>query len=410
MHSGLNFMKSRIFNRLHLCNQPMSNILTSPAPTMTQPFLIEAVGDRRALKQFIDFPHDLFAGDPNYVPELFMAQEALLNREKSPFFLHSSAEYFLARSPEGKILGRIAAILNNNYNEFTGEKAGFFGFFDVIDDYSVVKSLLDTASDWLRQQGLDRVIGPANFSTNETCGVLIENFEEPPFVLTTYNHPYYAEFLERYGFVKNVDLLSYELFPEKLTPKMAELAVRLEDRLRQNGITIRTIDMKHFDAEVEKFLPIYNASWDKNMGFVPMTEAEVRQMGKDMKMALDPDFAFFAEKDGKTIGIALSIPNLNEIFIKIPRGRLFPTGVFKFLFGRKSIKTVRVIALGVLPEYRKTGLDVCFYVRNYQTALRKGIKRAEASWILENNDLMNRALLQIDAKVFRKHRIYEKAL
>lgn len=376
----------------------------------TQSVQVEKVEGNRALKLFIDFPHDLYAGDPNYVPELFMAQEALLNQKTSPFFLHSKAEYFLARSPEGKILGRIAAIYNQNYIDFTGEKAGFFGFFDVIDDYAVAKTLLDTAADWLRQRDLESVIGPTNFSTNETCGVLIENFDEPPFVLTTYNYPYYADFLDRYGFVKNSDLLSYEFFPKNLTPKLQELSSQLEHRLAQKGITIRTIDMKNFDQEVDKFLPIYNASWDKNLGFVPMTEAEVRQMGKDLKMAIDPDFIYFAEKDGKAIGIALSVPNLNDIFIKIPRGRLFPTGLFKFLFGRKSIKTLRIVALGILPEYRRTGLDVCFYVRSYQTALRKGIQRAEASWILENNELMNRALLQIQGKVYRKHRIYEKAL
>ncbi len=181
---------------------------------------IERVEGRAALQQFIDFPHDLFAGDPNYVPELFMAQEALLNRTKSPFFQHSEAEYFLARSPEGKILGRIAAIRNNNYIQFTGEQAGFFGFFDVVEDFEVARALLDTAGDWLRAQGLEKVIGPTNLSTNETCGVLIEHFEEPPFVLTTYNYPYYADFLDRYGFVKNADLLSYELYPQQLTPEM----------------------------------------------------------------------------------------------------------------------------------------------------------------------------------------------
>lgn len=376
----------------------------------SRPIQIEKVEGNKALKHFIDFPHDLYAGDPNYVPELFMSQEALLNRKKSPFFLHSTAEYFLARSAEGKILGRIAAIKNQNYIDQTGENAGFFGFFDVVEDYTVAKALLDTASNWLRQQGLERVLGPTNFSTNETCGVLIENFDEPPFVLTTYNYAYYADFLDRYGFVKNIDLLSYEFFPQNLTPKLQELSNQLQARLAQKGITIRTIDMKHFDEEVDKFLPIYNASWDKNLGFVPMTEAEVRQLGKDLKMAIDPDFIYFAEKDGKAIGIALSVPNLNEIFIKIPRGRLFPTGLFKFLFGKNSIKTLRIVALGILPEYRRTGLDVVFYVRSYQTALSKGIQRAEASWILENNELMNRALLQIHGKVYRKHRIYEKVL
>jgi GNAT superfamily N-acetyltransferase len=389
----------------------MKNATTlEPPESATQTIQIELVESSKALKQFIDFPHDLYAGDPNYVPELFMAQEALLNRKKSPFFQHSAAAYFLARSAEGKILGRIAAINNRNYNAFTGEKAGFFGFFDVINDYSVAKTLLDTALDWLRQQGLDRVLGPTNLSTNETCGLLIEHFDEPPFVLTTYNFPYYADLLERYGFVKNTDLLSYEFFPKNLTSKLTDLSQQLENRLAQRGITIRTIDMKHFEEEVNRFLPIYNASWDQNLGFVPMTEAEVRQMGKDLKMALDPDLVYFAEKDGKTIGIALTVPNLNEVFIKIPRGRLFPTGLFKFLFGKKSIKTLRVVALGILPEYRRSGLDVCFYVRTYQAAQRKGIQRAEASWILENNDLMNRALLQIQGKVYRKHRIYEKAL
>lgn len=376
----------------------------------TTPVRIEKVSGSKALKQFIDFPHDLYAGDPNYVPELFMAQEALLNKKTSPFFLHSTADYFLARSADGKILGRIAAINNQNYTRFSGEKTGFFGFFDVVEDYEVAKALLDTAAGWLGAQGLDRVIGPANFSTNETCGVLVENFEEPPFVMTTYNHPYYAHFLERYDFVKHTDLLSYELFPQNLSPKLQALGQHLEARLAQKGVRIRTIDMKHFDEEVDKFLPVYNASWDKNLGFVPMTEAEVRQMGKDLKMAIDPDFVYFAEKDGKTIGIALSIPNLNEIFIKIPRGRLFPTGLFKFLFGRKKIKTLRVVALGILPEYRRLGLDVCFYERTYQTAKRKGFQRGEASWILEDNDMMNRALLQIQGRVFRKHRLYEKAL
>ncbi|MCY7329402.1 MAG: hypothetical protein LH618_12700, partial [Saprospiraceae bacterium] len=355
------------------------------SPSKNTSVHIEKVEGRKALQQFIDFPHDLYAGDPNYVPELFMAQEALLNRQKSPFFQHSTAEYFLARSPKGHIVGRIAAIRNNNYLDFTGDKAGFFGFFDVVEDYEVAQALLDTAAGWLRAEGLERVIGPTNLSTNETCGVLVENFEEPPFVLTTYNYPYYGEFLERYGFVKHTDLLSYDLYTDKLDPKLEAVAAQLEARLLRRGITIRTLNMKDFDREVEKFLPVYNAAWDQNLGFVPMTEAELRQMGKDLKMALDPEFVFFAEKDGKTIGVALSVPNLNEVFIKIPRGRLFPTGIFKFLFGRKSIKAVRIVALGILPEYRRAGLDVCFYVRTYQTALRKGIPRGEASWILENN-------------------------
>jgi GNAT superfamily N-acetyltransferase len=374
----------------------------------TQAVQIEKVDSPRLLKQFIDFPHDLYASDPNYVPELYMSQEALLNKKKSPFFLHSSAEYFLARNTSGKIVGRIAAIRNNNYIEFSKENAGFFGFFDVINDYSVAKALLDAACTWLRNEKLDSVIGPCNFSTNETCGLLIENFDEPPCILTTYNAPYYSAFVDRYGFQKHSDLLSYWLKTGTLDPKLEALSVQLEERLTRNGITLRTINMKDFKAEVERFLPIYNKSWSENLGFVPMTDAEVRQMGEDLKMGVDPEFVYFAEKNGEVIGIALAVPNLNEIFIKIKRGRLLPTGLFKFLFGRKSIKSVRVVALGILPEYRRFGLDMVMYTKFYQTAQRKGIKGGEASWILEKNDLMNRALVQIGGQVFRKHRIYQK--
>ena len=168
--------------------------------------------------------------------------------------------------------------------------------------------------------------------------------------------------------------------------------------------------MKQYQKEIENFLPIYNASWAANTGFVPMTDAEIRQIGKDLKSIIDPDFVYFAEKDGQTVGVSLTIPNVNEILIQVKRGRLFPTGALKILFGLKKIKTVRVFALGTLKEYRRMGIDVCFYVRNIVTAREKGIIRAEASWILEDNIPMNRALEHINAKVYRKYRLYQKAI
>jgi GNAT superfamily N-acetyltransferase len=376
--------------------------LTKSAATVR----VVAVNGRAALRQFIDFPHDLYAGDPNYVPELFMAQKALLDRAANPFFQHAEAEYFLAFDPAGKVIGRIAAIDNWLHNEFNGEKTGFFGFFDVINDQQTATALLDQAVEWTRARGMERIVGPVNLSTNETCGLLIDNFETPPYLLTTYNHPYYAKLLEDYGCRIYTDLLSYELIPNQLTPQMIDIGERLETRLARRGIAIRTLNMRDFDAEITRFLEIYNGSWDKNLGFVPMTEAEVRQMGRDLKSIIDPDFVYFAEKDGQIIGAALTVPNINDILIRIPRGRLLPTGIFKIMLGRKAIKTVRVVALGILPAYRRTGLDMCFYVRTFQTALRKGITRAEASWILENNVEMNRALHQIGGRMYRKHRIY----
>lgn len=365
--------------------------------------------NRRQLRAFIDFPHDLYEGDPNYVPMLYMEQEALLNPRKSPFFRHSTAEYFMAYD-HGRPVGRIAAILNRNHIAFTGRPEGFFGFFDVVNDEHTAAALLATAEQWLRQQGVEKVIGPANFSTNETCGLLVENFERPPMVMMTYNAPYYATLLEGQGFSKHVDLLCYWLTSGDIPAAVVEASQHLEERLRERGIVVRKINMRHFQEELDKFLPVYNASWAENTGFVPMTEAEVRQIAKDLRPIIDPDLVFFAEKDGQTIGVSLTVPNINEILIRLKRGRLFPFGVFRLLLGLRNIRTARIIALGTLKEYRRLGIDICFYVRTYQVALRKGFREGEASWILDNNTMMNRALERLGARVYRRYRLYEKTL
>ncbi len=364
---------------------------------------------RRQLRAFIDFPHDLYASDPNYVPMLYMEQEALLNPKKSPFFQHSTAEYFLARQ-SGRIVGRVAAILNRNHIAFSGRKEGFFGFFDTVDDAQVAAALLQAAEQWLRQQGVQKIIGPANFSTNETCGLLMENFERPPMIMMPYNAPYYAGLIEQQGFVKHVDLLCYWLTPEVIPEAVIESAHRLEERLVRRGIVVRKIDMKRFEEELHNFLPVYNASWAENTGFVPMTEAEIRQIAKDLRPVIDPELVFFAEKDGQTIGVSITIPNINEVLIRLKRGRLFPFGIFQLLFGLRRVRTARVIALGTLKEYRRLGVDVCFYVRTVEAARRRGIIGGEASWILENNVMMNRAMEHIGARVYRRYRFYEKTL
>lgn len=370
---------------------------------------IKKVENKADKAKFIDFVHDLYKDDPNYVPELFIAQSDLMNPAKNPFFKHSKADLFIAER-DGKVVGRIAAIRNNNYNEFTNSKVGFFGFFDVIDHYEVAKKLFDTVTDWVKNEGLTSIIGPTNFSTNETCGLLIDGYDSPPMVMMTYNKPYYKEFLEKYGFGQQMDLVAYTLDPMDMPEKLLRLAKGVEERLKRKGITIRKINMKNFANEVERVKEIYNAAWDKNWGFVPMTDDEFRHMGKDMKMILDKDFAYVAEQNGKMIGFSLTIPNVNEIFITIKRGRLFPTGLFKLLMNKSKIKSVRVITLGVLEEHRKLGIDVVFYAMNMETARSKKIKHAEASWILESNKEMNSPLLSINAKPYKKYRIFEKKI
>ncbi len=364
----------------------------------------------RQLTRFIDFPHDLYEGDPHYVPMLFMEQEALLNPKKSPFFEHSDAEYFLAEDEKGKVVGRIAGVLNRNHIQHTGKQEGFFGFFDVIDNEEVARLLLDSAANWLRGHGIVNMVGPANFSTNETVGLLIENFEEKPFIMMTYNAPYYATLLDKLGFKKHVDLLCWELPTVEMKQELLDKAAQIEERLKRNGYTIRGINMKNFQQEIENFLPVYNASWAENTGFVPMTDAEIRQIAKDLKPAVDPDFIHFCEKDGKFVGVALTVPNINEVQHHLKRGRLLSWGFLNFILGMKKVKSVRILALGTLKEYRRLGIDVVFYARIIEAARKKGIVRGEASWILEHNDMMNKALAQLGGHVYRKYRLYEKAI
>ena len=370
---------------------------------------ITPVASKADMKSFVDFPHDLYKDDPNYVPELFIAQRDLLTPGKHPFHKHSSLQLFLAHK-DGKIAGRIAAILNNNYNKFNSSNDGFFGFFDLVNDQEVASALLNQAADWLRGKGVQNIIGPVNFSTNETCGMLLEGFDSPPVAMMTYNKPYYLDLMDREGYQKKVDLLAWRIVTGKHNDRAAKLLDTLMQRLKSRGITIRTANMKNFKAEVEQLREVYNHAWDKNLGFVPMTNEEFDYMAKDLKMVLDPDFCLVAEFEGKAVGFALCVPDVNQILINVKRGRLLPTGIFKLLTQRKKINAIRVLALGVLEPYRKMGIEACFYGMIIKKGIEKGHKMAEASWILEHNDMMNRAIANINGEVYKKYRIYEKAL
>lgn len=371
---------------------------------------IEKVGSPLQLKKFIDFVHDLYKGDPNYVPELFIAQRDLLTPGKHPFHDHSGVQLFLAYDGD-KVTGRIAAIFNNNYNTFNHVHEGFFGFFDCINDQSTADLLFSAATGWLKEKGAVKVLGPVNPSTNEPCGLLVEGFHLPPVVMMTYNAPYYATLIEQAGFVKNVDLIAYRFDVDDYTDKrLMGITDALKNRLASRNITFRPVDLKNFTQEVANLREIYNSAWDKNLGFVPMTEKEFAYMAKDLKMILDKDFCMIAEHEGKIVGFSLAVPDVNQILITIKKGRLLPTGIFKLLTRKKKINNLRILALGIVEGYRKTGIDMYFYRSIIENGLRKGYRSAEASWVLEHNVPMNKAILSINGKPYKKYRIYEKAL
>ncbi|HVW96281.1 MAG TPA: GNAT family N-acetyltransferase [Mucilaginibacter sp.] len=367
---------------------------------------IVQVNSKKELAAFIDFPHDLYKDDPNYVPELFIAQRDLLTTH--PFHKHSTIQMFLAYDGD-KVTGRIAAIYNTGHNSYNNRNDGFWGFFDCVNDQDTADLLFHTAAMWLKGKGVDqKIIGPVNFSTNEACGLLVKGFDSPPMLMMTYNYPYYADLIEKAGYAKQIDLIAWHWDGDAYDDKSVRLLDALQERLKRSDVIIRKVNLKKFKEEVAKVREVYNSAWDQNSGFVPFTDEEFDYLAKDLKLILDEDFVYVAERHNKIVGFGLALPNYNEIFKKIKRGRLLPAGIFKLLLGKKKIKSIRIYALGVIEGYRKMGIEACIYgsiIREYK---RKGLQHAEASWTLENNVMINEAIKAIKGVPYKTYRLYEK--
>lgn len=365
---------------------------------------IEKVENGKDLNHFIKLPFKLYKNDPCWVPPLISDQKEIFSR-KNPFFEHAEVTFFIARK-DNIPAGRIASIVNNKHIEFHNEKAGFFGFFETIHDSKVAHSLLESTKEWLKLKGMEIMRGPMNFSTNEECGFLIEGFEMSPFLMMPYNPPYYLELIEGYGLKKAKDLFAYMVdIPEEVPSKILHAA----EIARSHGATVRPINMKEFDAEIEAFKEVYNSAWSKNWGFIPMTEKEIEWMAKRLKTIIVPDLALIAEINQKPAGFFLALPDYNQVLKRL-NGHLSPLGIMKLLWYSKRITDFRLLILGVLKEHRKRGIDALFYLEGWRAARKKGFKRTEFSWILEDNILIQRAAEMIGARLYKKYRIYEMKL
>jgi len=369
---------------------------------------IRPVASKRDLKAFIKLPWRLYRSQPNWVAPLIAERRRFLDRGRNPFFEHAEAEYFLAWR-DGRPVGRITAQVDRNFNEFQGNDWGMFGFFECEDDPDTASALLGAAERWLRARGRDRMVGPMDFTTNDECGVLVEGYDRTPIILTPWTHPYYPGLLEGAGLTKAMDLLMWELLiteRERVHPGIWELADRVES---EHGIRVRPMRKRDLQAEIGRFLEVYNAAWERNWGFVPLTDAEVRHYAKDLKPVLDENWAFIAEKDGETVGAGLTIPDYNQVLHHL-NGRLLPFGWAKALWWRRKIDRVRVFALGVKPEHQHTGVAARLYQRHYESAERTPQNGGEMGWILETNEPMNRAMEGMGGRVVRRFRLYERPL
>jgi GNAT superfamily N-acetyltransferase len=373
---------------------------------------IRPVQTRRELKRFVKVPFAIHRDHPQWVPPLIFERMQFLNRKKNPWFEHGEAEYFLAER-DGEAVGRISAHIDFRWDEFQGGSDAMFGFFETIEDAEVVRALLGAASEWARGKGRERILGPMDFTTNDELGILIEGHERRPMILENWHPPYYRELLEAEGMGKAMDLLMWELQfgslkeGEGFDPEIHAAATKA---LHDEGIVIRNYRKREMADEMRRFTRVYNDAWGKNWGFVPPTDAEIEHHAKLLNQVIDEEWAFMAEKDGEVIGAALTLPDVNQVTAKM-NGRLLPLGWLKFLRGKSKVNQLRVFALGVMQEYRHTGVAAGLYLKHLETAAQPGaIKGGHMGWILETNGPMNRAMEGMGGKVVMRYRLYERLL
>ncbi len=366
------------------------------------------VSSRKDQREFIQLAFRLYKDNPNWVPPLIMTQEELLGFRKHPFHDNAIVKNFLA-SRDGKVVGRISAIVNHGHNERFEEKRGFFGFFECIDDENVSQALFDRAAQCLKSYGMTDARGPVNPSLNYELGLLVDCFDMPPTFMMTYNPPYYERLVLKAGYVKSQDLYAFVGDTSMLSTIDPKLAFVIQELKRRFNVNVRPFDPKHFLDEVKLFLDIYNRSLVGTWGFVPLSEREVLHQAAGLKHLLVPKLTTIIEVDGKPIGAGLGLLDFNPIIKKIG-GRLFPFGFLRLILGKKHLKRVRLMSTNVIPEYQRWGFGLLALERMLPEALASGVTHGEFSWVLESNHLSRASLERAGTIREKTYRLYDRAL
>ncbi len=368
---------------------------------------ISEVNSRRERDAFIKFQWQIYSNDPAWVPPLIVERKAFLNRKRHPFYRHGDAALFLARR-NGNIVGRIMASDDPNYNSLHQTNVGCFGLFESIDDQDVATALFDVAASWLRMKGRVEIMGPIDYSTNYVCGLLIDGFQFPPTIMTAHSPPYYRRLIESRGFPKAKDWYAWWFAdPAKAVVHLRRLATRFNARC---PAVIRPANLRNLRDESRRLREIYNQAWEKNWGFVPFTEAEIEFMTKELKPLLVPEFALIAEVGNEPVGFTLCLPDINVVLRDLD-GRLthfgLPIGLIKLLSDKKRIRKARLIALGVIENYRRAGIAEMLVLRIIEEGMIKRGFTGELSMTLEDNFMINRFLDAIGAERYKTYRIFK---
>ena len=363
------------------------------------------VRGRSDLEAFVALPYTLHRGLAGWTPLLRRDVRTTLDPARNPFFDHAERELFLARR-DGRVVGRIAAIHDRLHDETHGGRVGFFGFFESVDDPAVACALFDAAAGWLRRRQRDTLRGPLNPSINDEAGLLVDGFETPSVLMMPHNPRYYPALVEGAGFRKAKDLLAFQSTGTELPPRLvaATDAVR-----RRYGVACRHIDMGRFADEVALIERLFDAGWARNWGYVRLTPREIDHLAAQFKPLVVPDIVAFAERGGEPIGFAAAVPDLNVALRANPSGRFFP-GILKVLWASRRITRLRVILLGLVPEWHGRGVDGLLYRHVWENGRARGYDWAEAGWILEDNHAMINGLTRMGFEVYKTYRVYERPI
>jgi hypothetical protein len=371
-----------------------------------EPLALRQVENQKDLLTFIRFPWKIYEGNPCWIPPLIKDQLQKLN-PNSPFRSHAEMILYLAYRGE-EAVGRIAGVIDRHYIEFHQEKTGFFGFFESINDPEISNLLLSSVEAWLREKGMEKMMGPMNPSTNDECGLLIDAFDLSPCLMMPYNPAYYPVLIEGRGLTKVMDLYAFLLEKDSFQHDRLE---RITQRIlkKEPNLSIRPLNLRRFNEELKIIKEIYNNSWSKNWGFVPMTEEEIDELAKNLKPLVVPDLVLFAYWGDEPVGFSAALPDYNLV-LKHLNGKLGPTGFIKFLYFSRKIKLVRIMLLGIKLSFQKRGIEGLLYIETFKRGIAKGYLQGECSWILENNILMQHGIEAMGGKKYKTYRIYEKRL
>ncbi len=367
---------------------------------------VTEIENDRDLLAFIRFPFRIYRDDPYWVPPLVKDQIAKFS-PLHPFLSHSKIVLFLARR-DGEIVGRIAGIIDRHFVEFQQEKTGFFGFFESVPEADVAQALFSAVRDWLKKNGMGKMMGPMNPSTNDECAVLIDGFDSSPCLMMPYNPRYYPALVEGAGLRKSMDLYAYWLSESSFS---RDRLFRIIERIagKESRLRIRSMDMGHFQRDLQIVKEIYNQAWSKNWGFVPLTDGEIDQLAKDLKPLVVPDLVLFAYWEEEPVGFSVALPDYNVV-LKHLNGKLGILGYPKFFYYSRKIRTLRVMLLGVKQAFRQRGVEGLMIMETFKKGIASGYPQAECSWVLENNPLMQKGIEKIGGRRYKTYRVYETPL